>query len=264
MRKKLKNELKIFLTAIAFFTRIPVKIAFGEDKIILCKSLKYLSVIGLIVGSVEALIFWFSQLILPINISVLLALLGVLVLTGGLHEDGFIDVCDAHGGRGHLSQKEIIHIMQDSRIGAFGLLGYVGLFLLKYETLKIIAGYSNFVLIAVFTASQALSRLGIFIYVLQNNNMLVDYCHKSNFVVSAKFTKLEITFVLICGLFPLILFFKYSLAISLIIILFLTIKMLSRYFNKWLQGYTGDCLGFAQQIIEVIFYLSLVVFHGRC
>jgi adenosylcobinamide-GDP ribazoletransferase len=30
-----------------------------------------------------------------------------------------------------------------------------------------------------------------------------------------------------------------------------------RYFTRWIGGYTGDCLGAAQQITEVLFYLTL-------
>jgi adenosylcobinamide-GDP ribazoletransferase len=33
----------------------------------------------------------------------------------------------------------------------------------------------------------------------------------------------------------------------------------ARYFNKWIGGYTGDCLGAVQQIAEVVYYLSLVL-----
>ena len=36
----------------------------------------------------------------------------------------------------------------------------------------------------------------------------------------------------------------------------ITKYFLGRYFNKWLSGYTGDCLGAAQQITEIIFYLQ--------
>jgi adenosylcobinamide-GDP ribazoletransferase len=38
---------------------------------------------------------------------------------------------------------------------------------------------------------------------------------------------------------------------------------LTRYFgsviSKWIDGYTGDCLGATQQVCEIIFYLSIIV-----
>jgi adenosylcobinamide-GDP ribazoletransferase len=33
---------------------------------------------------------------------------------------------------------------------------------------------------------------------------------------------------------------------------------LIRFFDKWLGGYTGDCLGAVQQLTEVVVYLSFV------
>jgi adenosylcobinamide-GDP ribazoletransferase len=31
-----------------------------------------------------------------------------------------------------------------------------------------------------------------------------------------------------------------------------------RYFNKWINGYTGDCLGAVEQIAEVVVMLSII------
>lgn len=256
---KLKLEFQTFLVAVSFFTRIPIKHKTAIDEKILCNSLKYLPIIGWLVGAIQALIFFITQFVLPINVCVILALLTGLLLTGGLHEDGFIDVCDGHGGN-HLSRQEILRIMQDSRVGAFGLIGYVGLFLLKFELLIAIAGQSYLLLMIAFVAAQSLSRLLIFVFIVQNKNMLVDCCNKSNFVVATKFTALEIFFAVICGLMPL-LFFKYAIALLLILVLYVVERFLSKYFNKWLCGYTGDCLGSAQQVAEVMFYLAFIILH---
>jgi adenosylcobinamide-GDP ribazoletransferase len=34
--------------------------------------------------------------------------------------------------------------------------------------------------------------------------------------------------------------------------------VLARYFARRLGGYTGDCLGFAQQVFELAIYLSVL------
>ncbi|MFB9080949.1 adenosylcobinamide-GDP ribazoletransferase [Flavobacterium procerum] len=34
---------------------------------------------------------------------------------------------------------------------------------------------------------------------------------------------------------------------------------LARYFQKWIDGYTGDCLGATQQVCKAVFYLSFLV-----
>ena len=48
--------------------------------------------------------------------------------------------------------------------------------------------------------------------------------------------------------------------ILLFFILFVFRALLANWFNRQLGGYTGDCLGAAQQGSEIIIYLSLLVF----
>jgi len=35
--------------------------------------------------------------------------------------------------------------------------------------------------------------------------------------------------------------------------------LLGRYFKKWIGGYTGDCLGATQQVVEIVFYTSWMI-----
>ena len=51
---------------------------------------------------------------------------------------------------------------------------------------------------------------------------------------------------------------SFSIAWKLIAILFITRWCLKRWFTQQLGGYTGDCLGAAQQLSEVVIYLSLL------
>jgi len=44
--------------------------------------------------------------------------------------------------------------------------------------------------------------------------------------------------------------------LMLLVPVFLAKGLLARYFNRWISGYTGDCLGATQQVTEVIFYLA--------
>ena len=34
---------------------------------------------------------------------------------------------------------------------------------------------------------------------------------------------------------------------------------LTKYFKRWIGGYTGDCLGTIQQVSEIVFYLGFIV-----
>ena len=61
------------------------------------------------------------------------------------------------------------------------------------------------------------------------------------------------------GLVPLIIlsYFQWQLVLTVIPV-FSARFFLAHYFQKWIDGYTGDCLGATQQVCEVVFYLSLI------
>jgi adenosylcobinamide-GDP ribazoletransferase len=41
--------------------------------------------------------------------------------------------------------------------------------------------------------------------------------------------------------------------------LFLLYYFSKRYFNKWIDGYTGDCLGAVEQLAECVILVTFVV-----
>ena len=44
-----------------------------------------------------------------------------------------------------------------------------------------------------------------------------------------------------------------------IIPMYISKVILGRFFNKWIDGYTGDTLGATQQITELVFYVSILI-----
>ena len=69
-----------------------------------------------------------------------------------------------------------------------------------------------------------------------------------------------LTGLLITILFALAPFAFLPWAFLLVILpaLYTTYEM-SRYFTKWIGGYTGDCLGAIQQVTEIVIYLGFIV-----
>jgi len=91
-------------------------------------------VIGIIIGLILAGLYWLLRLILPSAVVDVLLLVCLVVLTGGLHLDGFVDTCDGIGG--HKTPEARWQVMHDSRAGAFGIVGVCCLLLVKYISLS--------------------------------------------------------------------------------------------------------------------------------
>jgi adenosylcobinamide-GDP ribazoletransferase len=66
-----------------------------------------------------------------------------------------------------------------------------------------------------------------------------------------------LVFAMIIGLIPLIILDVEAGWISLLPCASITLY-LGWYFHKWIDGYTGDCLGATQQLNEIVFYLSIL------
>lgn len=73
------------------------------------------AMVGAAAGAAYALGVWLG---LPAHLAAILAILGTVLVTGGLHEDGLADLSDGFGGG--REKARILDIMRDSRIGSYG------------------------------------------------------------------------------------------------------------------------------------------------
>lgn len=259
----MKKELHIFFTALMFYTRIPCPKNINHNPDYLNKATRYFPLIGWIVGSISFFVFYIFSLFLSVEIAVILAITASILTTGAFHEDGFADVCDGFGGG--WTKEKILMIMKDSAIGAYGAIGLVLLFLLKFKLLSdsvllfpIGDRLSVVQIFLLFVSSHALSRLAAISIIFTHEYSREDASSKSKPIAKSNTWK-EVLGAFFFGLVPLLglSYFKYQVLLVLIPV-FLTRYFLARYFQKWIDGYTGDCLGATQQVCEVIYYLSII------
>jgi len=252
----MRRQIDIFLTALMFFTRIPVPKRISHDAQLLQKSACYFPWVGWIVGLIAAGIYIACRRIFPVHISVLISMLASVFTTGAFHEDGFADVCDAFGGG--WTKEKILLIMKDSRLGTYGVIGLffmLGMkFLLMYQLLSLL----NYRLtIWTIICAHSLSRLAAVTIIQQYKYVTDDTTSKSKPLANRKLIFSEFAFATIGGLLPFL--FLPNLFLFSIILVVAGRLYLGYYFNKWIGGYTGDCLGATQQVCEVLFYLAIIV-----
>jgi adenosylcobinamide-GDP ribazoletransferase len=258
----LKNEFKIFFTAVMFYTCIPCPKWVEHSPVYLNKTSRYFPLIGWITGTVSFISLYLSLMIFPVEIAVVISMISGILLTGAFHEDGFADVCDGFGGG--KEKQRILEIMKDSRIGAHGVIGLALLLLLKFLTLKYIINIAvpnlnnSITLLLIFFSAHSVSRLAAISIVFTHQYVREDEESKAKPVVR-NYSWKEVIGSFFFGLVPLICLALYQLQIIYALISVLSARfLLSNYFKKWIGGYTGDCLGATQQVCEVVFYLSVI------
>lgn len=261
----MKKELHIFFTALMFYTRIPCPKNIDHHPDYLNKASRYFPVIGWLVGGISFVVFYFAALVFSNEIAVILSIIAGILVTGAFHEDGFADVCDGFGGG--WTKEKILLIMKDSAIGAYGAIGLVLLFLLKFQALtqlidvldtKFIIYNSQFIILLLFVSAHSLSRLAAISIVFTHEYSREDATSKSK-PIAQNYTWREVLGAFFFGLLPLLILAVFHWQFLLVVFpVFLTRFFLARYFQKWIGGYTGDCLGATQQVCEVVFYLSII------
>lgn len=160
MTHRLAHELRLFLLALQFFTRVPVtgRLAawVGWEPAWLHQSARHYPAVGLCVGWFGAAVLWAAALVWPLPVAVGLGMAATVWLTGGFHEDGLADTCDGLGGT--VSRERALLIMKDSRLGSYGALGLIGVLGLKAAALHGLAAASLAQALLALVWAHALSR----------------------------------------------------------------------------------------------------------
>ncbi len=130
----MKQELRLFFTALQFYTRLPAPAWVGYNPDDMNKATRYLPLIGWIVGLISGLILLLGVYLINLSIGIILSMISSILLTGAFHEDGFADACDGFGGG--WTKEKILEIMKDSRVGTYAVVGLILLLGLKFSLLN--------------------------------------------------------------------------------------------------------------------------------
>lgn len=254
------QELRLLLTAVQFFTRIPVPAWVGHCPAQLSQAARYFPLVGVLAGALCAASLWLAAQILPLSLAVALSMMFSILITGAFHEDGLSDFADGLGG-GYTRDKALT-IMKDSRIGAYGAIALILVLLLKYQALlELCRTHPLLFISAALIAAHSFSRL------MATSIMLTQHYIRDDDSARAKPAAQQIntasfTIALLTGVAALGILFAAgahpssifaAVAASLLMRIYLAWRL-----QKRLGGYTGDCLGAVQQLTELAFYLGLL------
>ena len=153
--------------------------------------------------------------------------------------------------------------MKDSRLGTYGVVSLIFLFGLKYLALhKLMLSLplsSPYVLLLLFITYHAIARLTAIQITFTAKYSREDETSKSKPIAKSSTYK-EVIGAYVFGLAPLLVLSTiYWQFIFVLLPLALLYLISQRYFNKWLDGYTGDCLGAVEQFAEVITLLTFLL-----
>ncbi|WP_233883686.1 adenosylcobinamide-GDP ribazoletransferase [Paraburkholderia flagellata] len=245
-------ELRYFFTALGYFTRVPVPRWVGFEPAWLNAAARYFPLVGVLIGALGALVYLAALRVFPASVAVLLSMAVTLLATGAFHEDGLADCLDAFGGA--YTREDVLRIMHDSRIGAFGAIGLVVALALKWQTLAALPPARAAMLMI---AAHAASRACAISYLVSLEYVRTEGKAKP---VAQRMSVSAWLCACVFGL-PWLFWPTWSVTpdwragAATLVVLAVLRYVLGRYFVRRIGGYTGDCLGFAQQVFEIAIYL---------
>jgi adenosylcobinamide-GDP ribazoletransferase len=261
------------MLALQYFTRLPLPASVarwtGFNPGLQRASLAHFPGVGLLVAGVGIACYWAADGLLPRSgftplVAAVLSTAATALFTGGLHEDGLADTADGlGGGRG---REAALEIMKDPRIGSFGALALLLALLAKSALLSLLGAVAG-------CTGAAAALLGA--HVISRGLTLAIVATLPNVGSAATSKSLPVTAhidwkgLLVAAVWCAVgLAWAASLSspgfclggLTTAVIALLWIR---RLFARRLQGFTGDCLGAAQQLCEIGFYLGAAVALGR-
>ena len=124
------KALRAIGMAFALYSRIPMPNLDWESESrrwLLCA----FPLVGIAVGGAELLWLWLARLLGLSGVLQAAVLTAIpLLVTGGIHLDGFCDVCDAQAS--HQSRERKLEIMKDPHVGSFAVMACVLYLLLTF------------------------------------------------------------------------------------------------------------------------------------
>ncbi len=234
-----------FLAALKFLTSIPLPWRREGTPEELGRSTGYFPLVGLIIGLILAGLNWLLSLVLPLSVVNALLIVFLVIITGALHLDGFVDTCD--GIAGHRTAQDRWRVMHDSRAGAFGIVGVALLLLVKYVSLDSIPESSRVAtLIFMPVVSRWAMVYAIFAHPYARPSGLGEVFKQGVSWQSFALATL-VTLVAALALPP---FFQWKNLVVLGFV-FVVTALVAAYLKRKFSGLTGDNYGAISEMAEV-------------
>lgn len=251
----MQRLLRVPLTAVMFLTRIPCPAWLDGDPEHLARSTVWFPAVGVLVGAIGALALVLGTTLWSPAVAVVLSTIATVRVTGAFHEDALADALDGFGGG--MSADATLRIMKDSRVGAYALIGVVLSVALKLALLWSLTERDVWSATRALIAAHVLGRWSSLPLIHWLPYVRDDGTGKP-FAAAVTMPRLIagtlITIIAITiALWPLGLprIGAVTIAAGLVTVI------AARYFRRHLGGMTGDCLGAANQLVEVMTYLVL-------
>ena len=249
----MKTIINSIIIAFSMYSKLPMpKIDWNKENMryVMC----FFPLVGVILGGVVYL--WGNIAgIIPVSrvfFTVIFILLP-LIITGGIHMDGFLDTVDALSSFQTKDKK--LEILKDPHTGAFAVIFCVGFYFLSFGIWYEVSPAALPILAISFVLSRAFSGLSVVSFPMAKNSGLAAMFSKE---ANRNITRsMMIVYILLCLILMLIINWKLGT------VCFLAALVIFAYYRfmavKEFGGITGDLAGYFLQLSELAMAMAVII-----
>ncbi len=255
VRRVFLSQYRELVAAVHFLSILPApggSRLFEKDEVTarLVVGSAYFPLVGLLLACLLCLLVLLLMNLIPQLALAALLVVGLVVLTGGLHLDGLMDTCDGFFGGSTRERK--LEIMRDSRVGSFGVLGGACILLLKFALFASISVHVlSLALLVVLPSARWAIVLALRVFPSARPTGLGSAFHQA--VTTEQ--------LVLAGIVALAIVLTAGHLIGLVV--WVTVTMTTLVLGLWITrsigGLTGDSYGAIAEVVEVVALLVLVL-----
>ncbi|MEA1675396.1 adenosylcobinamide-GDP ribazoletransferase [Nitrospirillum sp. BR 11163] len=245
-----------FIAAVIFLTRLPIRWRGAWPQDLDSRALTWFPIVGTLIGAVGGLVYWgLSSVNVPPLLAALLTVGALMGLTGALHEDGLADVADGFGGGRDRDAK--LTIMKDSRVGTYGAAALV--LSVAARTLALAAIASPHHVAVALMGAHAYSRAFLpGMKLLLPEARLVGHSAGVGKPNSARaLAALLAGFVLAATTLTKLPLDGGMTRLAILAVAAGGVLVVGQLARRQVGGITGDVLGAAEQVVEILFLVAV-------
>ncbi len=247
-----------------FFTSIPLKKQLPMNRFYLSYALRTFPLLGLLQGAVYTIVLFlllYHTSFSDVMITLCLWLVFIL-LSGGIHLDGLIDASDAYFSYQDVNKR--LDIMQDPRVGAFGVLSVIVFlsvrFVILYELTTLATAWTFPMILLVPFLGKML--LGIYLQLLpaaRNHGMAHFFKQGSSRLNLPIYGFYVVMTGIVIALLNVELLLCYLILISSMVVFgYINSGKIKKHFG----GISGDTLGASSEGMELVLWIVMWLLHS--
>ncbi len=255
----MKNSWSGILLAWQFFSAVPIKKQLDMNAKSVTWMYGFLPIVGLLMGSIISsgvfILSHYSE-ISDLLLAILIVI-GMIVLTGGLHLDGWIDMSDAFFSYGEKEKR--LEILDDPRTGAFGVISVFCLLVLKIGVIYEMLLHGQLAIVPFLIFIPFIARMGMLLYFVT-----MQPAKEKGLAAYFKGIVIQNNLAVLLGVQSILAFvFWFYVGIFslfiMVVVMLIAVVIYRNWSKKHFGGVTGDLLGALGEGLEVVLWLTILL-----